>query len=97
MSCPEIKTRPIWLCSTQNNTIQDDTDDSVEYRVGRSMVGDRKIRSETVKVILARDRKCGLNTEQGEQVKRIFQLGNLYVYVFKLDNIRKIGNESPGF
>lgn len=43
---PRVKTRPVWLHWTQNNSIQDYTDGTVENRLGRSMTGDREIRSD---------------------------------------------------
>lgn len=51
---PRHKSRPIWIHWAQNNLIQGHADDGIEDRVGRSAAGDRKIRSETVKVIVAR-------------------------------------------
>lgn len=49
-----VKTRPVWLHWTQNDSIQDYTGDSVQGRLGGSTSGDRKTRSETVNMILAR-------------------------------------------
>lgn len=60
---PRVKTRPVCLRWIQNDSMQGYTDDRLEDRLGWDTTGDRKIRSETVKMILTRDAKGGLNTE----------------------------------